>query len=332
VTHPRRLQTTRAFGWAVLALVLIILAVVAVSLVVGVAGFAPGSANFRLIVEGIRLPRALLALLIGGMLAVSGVYMQTLFQNPLAEPYITGVSAGAGLGAVIALGVLPLAFSHLNLLLPACAFAGGMAVTLLLFLLLRDAASSPLKLLLLGIALGTLAASLMAFILIAFPERMLRGALFWLFGSLAGASWWQVGIGTVVLVAGCAWGLLSFRALDALLLGREDAHNLGVNVPRLSRWLLVVATLLASVSVAFAGIVTFVGLVIPHIVRILFGAGHLKLIILSLLCGMALVGIVDLAARQLMPPGEIPLSIITSLIGAPFFILLLLKVRGGGYV
>jgi len=303
--------------------------VIAVSVSVGAAGFEPGSADFWRIVHGIRLPRVLLALLIGGMLSVSGVYMQTLFRNPLAEPYITGVSAGAGLGAVVALGVAPFALSHLNLMPPVSAFIGGMAVTLLLFLLLRDAGSSPLKLLLLGIALGTLAASLMAFILIAFPERMLRSALFWLFGSLAGADWWQVTIAALVLAVGAAWGLIRFRHLDALLLGREDAHNLGVHVTSLSRTLLVVATLLASVSVAFAGIVTFVGLVVPHVIRMLFGAGHLRLVILSMLCGMALMGIVDLAARQALPPGEIPLSIITSIVGAPFFILLLMRMRGG---
>lgn len=318
-------------AWAIAVLAALLVITVGASLCMGAAGFSPGEPGFSLVVFGIRLPRVLLALAVGGMLAASGVYMQTLFANPLAEPYITGVSAGAGLGAVAALSLLPLALAHLVFLLPLSAFIGGMAVTLVLFVLLRNPGSSPLRLLLLGIALGTLAASVMAFILITFPERMLRGALFWLFGSLAGASSWQVAVAGSILAAGCAWGLVSHRPLDALLLGREDAHNLGVNVPNLSRRLLVVATLLASVSVAFAGIVTFVGLVIPHIMRMLFGAGHLRLIVLSTLGGMTLMGIVDLAARALLPPGEIPLSIITSLIGAPFFILLLLRVRGGLY-
>lgn len=311
-----------------LALIAALALIVVLSLLVGSAGFKPGSEKFGLIVWQLRLPRVLLAFAVGGMLAVSGAYMQCLFRNALAEPYITGVSAGSGLGAVITLSALPFSWFLANLTLPLAAFAGGLAITLLLLVLLREPGTAPLKLLLLGIALGTLASAMMAFVLLRFPDRTLKSALFWLFGSLTGASWPQVAIALVVLAAGLTWGILRHRMLDALLLGTEDAHNLGVNVTAASRALLIAATLLASVSVAFAGIVTFVGLVVPHVIRLLLGASHLRLIVLSALAGMTLMGIVDLLARTVVAPGEIPLSIITSLIGAPFFILLLLRTRG----
>ena len=320
-------ESKRAVTIAI-ALVTALGVIVVLSLFIGSAGFKPAGEKFALILWQLRLPRVLLAFAVGGMLAVSGAYMQCLFRNALAEPYITGVSAGSGLGAVIALSALPFSWFLANLTLPLAAFAGGLAITLLLLVLLREPGTAPLKLLLLGIALGTLASAVMAFVLLRFPDRTLKSALFWLFGSLTGASWPQVAIALVVLAAGLAWGILRHRMLDALLLGTEDAHNLGVNVTVASRALLIAATLLASVSVAFAGIVTFVGLVVPHVIRLLLGASHLRLIVLSALAGMALMGLVDLLARTVVAPGEIPLSIITSLIGAPFFILLLLRTRG----
>jgi len=302
--------------------------VLALSLLLGSAGFEPQSERFALILWQLRLPRALLAFAVGGMLALAGVFMQCLFRNPLAEPYITGVSAGAGLGAVVALTALPFSWMALNFTLPLAAFAGGLAITLLLLLLLREPGAAPLKLLLLGIALGTLAAAVMAFILLRYPDRTLKGALFWLYGSLTGANWVQVALALGVLALGLTWGVMRHRVLDAMLLGPEAAHNLGVNVAAAARALLLAATLLAAVSVACAGIVTFVGLVVPHIVRLALGASHLRLVIVSALAGMALLGVVDLLARTLLLPGEIPLSIITSLIGAPFFIVLLLQARG----
>ncbi len=303
-------------------------AVLVLSLMLGAAGFAPGSDQFNLIVWELRLPRVLLALAVGGMLSVAGVYMQCLFRNPLADPYITGVSAGAGLGAVIALSILPFSWMLVNFTLPLAAFIGGLAVTALLLTLLKYPENAPLKLLLLGMALGTLAASAMAFVLLRYPEKTLKGALYWLYGSLSGASWAQVIIAFIVLAAGLAWGLSRHRTLDALMMGPSDAHNLGVNVSTSYRSLLGVAALLTSIAVAFAGIVAFVGLVVPHSIRVLTGASHGRLLILSALAGMAIVGIVDLIARTAVSPGEVPLSIITSLIGAPFFIILLLQSRG----
>ncbi len=303
-------------------------AVLVLSLMLGAAGFAPGSDQFNLIVWELRLPRVLLALAVGGMLSVAGVYMQCLFRNPLADPYITGVSAGAGLGAVIALSILPFSWMLVNFALPLAAFIGGLAVTALLLTLLKYPENAPLKLLLLGMALGTLAASAMAFVLLRYPEKTLKGALYWLYGSLSGASWAQVIIAFIVLAAGLAWGLSRHRTLDALMMGPSDAHNLGVNVSTSYRSLLGVAALLTSIAVAFAGIVAFVGLVVPHSIRVLTGASHGRLLILSALAGMAIVGIVDLIARTAVSPGEVPLSIITSLIGAPFFIILLLQSRG----
>jgi iron complex transport system permease protein len=314
----------------VVGLILIIAlgVILLLSLVLGAAGFAPGMDQFTLIVWKLRLPRVLLAFGVGGLLGVAGAYMQCLFRNPLADPYITGVSAGAGLGAVIALSILPFSWMLVNLTLPVAAFIGGLAITALLLSLMKYPENAPLKLLLLGMALGTLAASAMAFILLRFPEKMLKGALYWLYGSLSGASWPQVIIAFIVLAAGLAWGLSRHRTLDALMMGPSDAHNLGVNVSTTYRALLGIAALMTSIAVAFAGIVAFVGLVVPHSIRVLTGASHGRLLVLSMLAGMALVGLVDLIARTAMSPGEIPLSIITSLIGAPFFIILLLQSRG----
>lgn len=321
-------KSSRLFWILASALVLALVLVGALSLLLGSAGFKPADPSFPLILWQLRLPRLLLAFAVGGMLAVAGVYMQCLFRNALAEPYITGVSAGAGLGAVIALVALPFSVFASIVTLPLSAFVGGLVITASLVTLLRDPGRTPLRLLLLGIALGTLAAAVMAFILLRFPERTLKGALYWLYGSLAGAGYAQAAIAGAVLLIGLAWGLRQHRALDALLLGHEEAHNLGLNVRTLSRGLLIAATLLASVAVAFSGIVSFVGLVVPHSVRLIVGAAHHRVIIISVLAGMALLGLVDLLARTLLAPGEIPLSIITSLIGAPFFILLLLRSRG----
>jgi iron complex transport system permease protein len=316
--------------FALIAFVMIVLVgiVFVLSLLLGSAHFAPGSDQFSLVLWKIRLPRVLLAFAVGGMLSVAGAYMQCLFRNPLADPYITGVSAGAGLGAVIALSLISFSWALVNMALPLAAFLGGLAITALLLALMKAPETAPLRLLLLGIALGTLASAAMAFILLRYSDRTLKGALYWLYGSLSGATWAQVIIATLVLGIGIAWGLSRHRALDALMMGPADAHNLGLSVSSSYRSLLVIAALLASVSVAFAGIIAFVGLVVPHSIRLLIGASHGRLLILSALAGMALLGIVDLLARTILAPGEIPLSILTSLIGAPFFIVLLLQSRG----
>ena len=316
------------FGLIILGAILILS--LAVSLLMGTAGFNPTADTFRTIIFDIRLPRAVLSAIVGGLLAVSGVYMQTLFKNPLAEPYITGVSAGAGLGAVIAVSLLTYQAFLASIILPLSAFIGGMAVSLALIVFIRDVESSPLRLLLLGIALGTFCASILAFILVRYSDRTVRGALFWLFGSVTGASWWQVVLGFFALCIGVFFGILMHRHLDAMLLGSEEAISLGVNARALTRYLVFFATLLASIAVAFAGIVAFVGLMVPHVCRILFGATHLRLLITSVLLGMAFLGTVDIVARVALTPTEIPLSIITSLIGAPFFIFLLLRTREEG--
>ncbi len=322
----RRRQS--AFFLGVIAIIVALCLALVISILLGVAGFDPTSDTFKTIILNIRLPRALLSALVGGLLAVSGVYMQTLFRNPLAEPYITGISAGAGLGALIAVSLFPYSFGITAYLLPLFAFGGGMLVGVMLILLIRGADASPLRLLLLGIALGTSCASILAFILVRYSDRTVRGALFWLFGSVSGASWWQVATGAVILAVGLTFGVFFHRHLDAVLLDRDEALSLGVNVTSLSRFILFFATLFASIAVAFAGIVAFVGLMIPHVCRMLFGATHLKLLLTSLLLGMAFLALVDLVARTAFSPTEIPLSIITSLVGAPFFIFLLLRLRG----
>ncbi len=312
------------------ALILLLLTIFSIllSILIGTAGFNPPSEFFKTIIFDIRLPRALLSALVGGLLAISGVFMQTLFKNPLAEPYITGVSAGAGLGAVVAISLFTYSFSFTPYILPMSAFIGGILISLSLILIVRDAENVHLRLLLVGIALGTFCASILTFILIRYADRTVRSALFWIFGSVSGAQWIGVYFSVFVLVFGMLFGLLMHRHLDALLLGSDEARSVGVNVTSIQRSLLFFATLLASVAVAFAGIVAFVGLMVPHVCRIFFGAQHFRLLITSLFLGMAFLSFVDILARVIISPSEIPLSVITSLVGSPFLIVILLGIKG----
>ena len=173
----RKSESSNRAVVAGLILIILLGVVLILSLMLGAAGFTPGSDQFNLIIWKLRLPRVLLAFGVGGMLSVAGAYMQCLFRNPLADPYITGVSAGAGLGAVIALSLLPFSWMLVNLTLPLAAFIGGLAITALLLALMKYPENAPLKLLLLGMALGTLAASAMAFILLRYPEKTLKGCV-----------------------------------------------------------------------------------------------------------------------------------------------------------
>jgi len=277
------------------------------------------------IVWRLRLPRALLACLVGGGLSIIGVAMQTLVRNPLAEPYILGISSGASAGAsLFYLGFLPPVLSK-ALTMPVAAFLGGLASISIVYLVARDGARvSVARLLLAGVAMSALMASITSFVTYSSPEPdKLRAVLFWLLGSLNGARWeilpipaLTTGLGLVVLLA------LS-RPLDAMLIGEEPAQSLGMPVETIKRGLIVLAALVTGTLVAVSGAIGFVGLIVPHAVRLLVGVPHRRLVPLSFIVGALFLCWADLAARTLLPAQELPVGILTALCGVPFFLVLL---------
>lgn len=295
-------------------------------------GYAERSGSHEaLVLFDIRLPRTLLAIYIGAALAVAGAMMQGMFRNPLADPGLIGVSSGAALAAVsvIAFGYayFPNVLAVLGVhALPLAAFVGGVTVTgLLVAITSGHRTISTAALLLAGIAVAALASALMGFVAYLSDDRALRDLTLWTLGSLAGASWSKV-LGALPLA-----GLLVVlsprlvRDLNGLLLGEAEAYHLGIDVRR-AKLLIVLATAAAvGAAVAVAGIVGFIGIVIPHIVRLLAGPDHRVLLPASALLGATVVLAADMLARVIVAPAELPLGIVTALIGAPFFLHLVLR-------
>ena len=295
---------------------------------------APGGevAQAELIVGQIRLPRALLGLCVGTVLALSGVAMQGLFRNPLADPGLIGVSSGAALGAAVAIvggaafGGLPSALAPY--LLSACAFAGGLGVTALVYRLgRRDGQTSVATMLLAGIALTALAGAAIGLFTYLADDATLRTLTFWNLGSLNGASYARLWPLLLVTAAVALWLPRRARALNALLLGESAARHLGFAVERLKRELVFCTALGVGAAVAAAGMIGFIGLVVPHLMRLLVGPDHRLLLPASALAGASLLLLADLLARLLLAPAELPIGIVTALLGAPFFIYLLLRGR-----
>nr|WP_305123548.1 iron ABC transporter permease [Roseomonas sp. GC11] len=281
----------------------------------------------------IRLPRALMAAMVGAGLGVAGAVMQGLFRNPLADPGLIGVSAGAALGAVgtIVFGgaLLRLGGGAFGLwLMPLMAFLGGLGATLLITRLARrEGVTAVATLLLAGVAVNALAGALTGMLVFLADERQARDITFWTLGSLAGARWPQLPV-LLVLVLLPALALLRLaRPLNALVLGEAGAFHLGLKVERVKRQATLLAAISVSAGVAFTGLIGFVGLVVPHLVRLAWGADHRLVLPLSALLGAALLVLADLAARSLAAPAELPIGVVTALLGAPFFLWLL---RRGG--
>ncbi|SDR22733.1 FecCD family ABC transporter permease [Thermostaphylospora chromogena] len=279
------------------------------------------------IVWEFRLPRALLALLVGAGLAVVGAVLQALVRNPLADPFLLGVSSGASLGAVL---VFIIGSSTLGgLSLSAAAFLGALLALVLIYLLAqRSGRLTPARLVLAGVALAYLFQALYSYVLQqAQSGRAAQQVLFWLMGSLGGARWEMLPIPTVVLLAGVAYLLVQHRPLNALSVGEDSAISLGVNVAFLRVRLFVLTSLLVGVLVATSGAIAFVGLIVPHAARLLVGADHRRVLPVSALLGAVFLQLVDVAARTVAAPQELALSIVTALFGVPFF-LWLLRRRG----
>jgi iron complex transport system permease protein len=283
------------------------------------------SETSALIVWELRLPRVLLAALVGGGLAVVGVAMQALVRNPLAEPYILGVSGGASAGvSLFYLGFFPAALAG-ALSLGLVAFLGALGTMAVVYVVARDGPRvSTARLLLAGVAMQALLGALTSFVVFASPQpQKLQTVLFLLLGSFSGASWGGlVGPALTALGGGAVlWALA--RPMDALLTGEEPAESLGVPVEALKRALIVLTALVTGVMVAASGIIGFVGLIIPHAVRFVVGVGHRRLVPLAFGAGAVFMVWADLAARTLLPAQELPVGVLTALCGVPFFLILL---------
>lgn len=280
----------------------------------------------RVIVNQIRLPRVLLGLLVGSALAVSGVAMQGLFRNPLASPYVLGIASGASAGAALAI----LFASGSILFLPLGAFVGATAAVLIVYGLARgrDRRTSIFTLILAGVAVGALFSAVTSFLIfLSSGGEKLSDVLFWIMGGLGRASWSSIAILAPIVGVGIGAVFTFARDLNALSLGEEGAFHIGVNPDTLYRWLLGTTTLLTATAVAMAGTIGFIGLVIPHVMRLLVGPDHRRLIPVSALAGGCFLVWSDMAARTVFAPAELPVGVITAFLGAPFF-LYLLKTRG----
>lgn len=277
----------------------------------------------------VRAPRVLLAAMLGAGLAVAGAVMQGLFRNPLADPGLIGVSSGAALAAVAAIVVGPGLFGGragaLGLwLLPMAAFVGGLAATLIITrLATREGVTGVATLLLAGVAVNALCGALTGLLIFMADDRQVRDITFWTLGSLSGTRWAQLPVAAVLVLLPSLLMLPLARALNALTLGEREAFHLGLRVERAKRVALALAAIAVSAGVALAGLIGFVGLVVPHLVRLMVGADHRLVLPGAALLGGSLMVLADLAARSLASPAELPVGVVTALIGAPFFLALL---------
>jgi iron complex transport system permease protein len=283
----------------------------------------------RAIVLDLRLPRVVLAAVAGGALALAGALMQGLFRNPLADPGLLGVSAGAGAAVAGAMVFVPAAVAVLGPAgTPIVAFGGGLIAVAGTLGLARLAGAGVAPLLLAGIAINAVGGTLTSLAVLVANDARLRDLTFWLMGGLGAASW-PIVLGALAPVGvGALLAVPLARPLDLLALGEVDAAALGVEPARIERWATIATALLVGGAVAAAGGVAFVGLVAPHLVRLAIGSSHRWLLPGSALAGATLVGAADVVARVAAPPVELPLGLVTSLVGAPFFLALLLTRRG----
>jgi iron complex transport system permease protein len=283
------------------------------------------------IIFGIRLPRTVLVALTGAALGTSGAAYQGLFRNPLADPYLIGVASGAGLGAVIAMSFnWPYTLWGL-MMVPAAAFIAGLLTIIIVYSLARVGRTVPTtNLILAGVAVSSFATSLTSFLMLR-SSGELRRALGWLLGGASQTGWLPVAGILPYLVVGLGILLLSGHALNLLQFGDEQAQQLGLPVSRAKTIILIAASLATAAAVAFSGIVGFVGLIVPHILRLWFGGDYRRLLPLSLVGGAVALLIADVLARVVLAPQEIPLGIITAIVGAPFFLWVLRRAKNQGY-
>ncbi|HUL62900.1 MAG TPA: iron chelate uptake ABC transporter family permease subunit [Methanocella sp.] len=341
----------KALRWGIILLVLFVLtvAVAIVSMAMGPASVAPGevvailaskvpglgglvsptwSRGSEDIVIAIRLPRVLLGLLVGASLGLAGVTTQGVFRNPMADPYILGISSGAALGAsVVILAGFGAGLSSYGIV--AGAFAGALVGAFLVFYIARAQRRAPVETLLLaGIAVSAFFSAITYFLMYV-SGRKLNQIVFWVMGALWNSTWSDVALLAPFLLVGGVVVYAFARDLNVMVLGEEDAAHLGTDVPRTRTILLVASALLAAAAVAVSGIIGFVGLIIPHMMRLVLGPDHRVLIPASLLVGASFLTLADTFARTVMQPSEMPVGIVTAAIGAPFFVYLLARRKRG---
>lgn len=276
------------------------------------------------IVWAFRLPRALLGFVVGAALAVAGAVLQAVVRNPLADPFVFGVSSGASVAAVAALTVTTGAFATVST--PVAAFAGALATTILVFLLAQQGGRvTPSRLVLAGVAMSYLLSSITSYLVLrsSGSDQGVGQVLSWLSGSLAAATWSDLGVPAFVLVTSTGVLVLMAPVLNAFLTGDETAASLGVDVGRIRLVLFIVTSLLVGVVVAVSGAIGFVGLVVPHAMRMVIGSDHRWVLPASALAGGLLLVVVDIGARLILAPTEVPVGLLTAVVGAPFFLWLL---------
>ena len=345
-SHPGAMRS-RVYRVVMPALTAALVAVVLTAIMVGAAGLSPAEALRALggllshgvdatgdypgwaprLLLDLRLPRILLALIVGAALSTAGASFQGIFRNPLAEPYLLGVSAGAGLGATVAIVWKPL--SSLGVYaLPLLAFVGATTAAFVVYRLatFKDRTDSA-SLLLSGVAVGSTLTAIMSFLMVA-TERDLHTVVVWLMGGLTTATWTKIWITLPVVGAGFIYMLAVSRRMNLLLMGEERARELGIDSRRTRRNLMVVAALTTAAAVAFSGLIGFIGLMVPHIMRLLVGPDHRRLLPASALFGALLLLAADTIARTAIAPAEIPVGIITAATGGPFFLYLLRSRKG----
>lgn len=289
----------------------------------GAAGTASGMTDA--LVLDLRLPRVLLAALVGMCLAGAGTLYQALFRNPLADPYILGVSSGAGLGATFALIAAGTTGIAAYVGVPVAAFAGALAaISLVVGVSARRGRVDMLSLLLAGVAVSYTLAALTSFVMV-FSRQTMQQVVFWMMGGLQAATWAYVGVVGAMLAAGLVVPMLFARELNVLLLGDERAAHLGVDVERFKLVVLAAASLLVAAAVSVSGLIGFVGLMTPHMARLVLGPDHRRLLPASVLAGGIVLVLADLVARVVLAPVELPVGIVTAVLGGPFFVWLLLR-------
>ncbi len=294
----------------------------------------PLTSRDQLVLWSIRIPRIAAAAMVGSLLAVSGAIMQGLFRNPLADPALVGVASGGALAAAAAIVFTDsrmgesLRFMQ-NELLPMAAFIGSLATTVLLYRIAsREGRTSIALFLLAGLAIAAIANAGIGLLVFVADDRQLRDITFWLLGSLSGITWSKTAIIAPVLaiaVAACLW---IARGLDVLVLGEAEAFHSGVDVERLKRISIILVSAMTGVAVSICGVVGFIGIVIPHLLRLVIGPAHRLLLPASALLGAILLVGADTLARTIVAPAEMPIGILTAAIGAPFFLAMLLRQRG----
>ncbi|MBM7067091.1 iron ABC transporter permease [Actibacterium sp. 188UL27-1] len=282
----------------------------------------------------IRAPRLVMGICVGAALAVSGAVLQGLFRNPLADPGLIGVSAGAGLGAITAIvlgAALPMWIAQAvgNQLVPVAAFLGGWATTIVLYrVATRNGRTSVATMLLAGIALAALAGALSGILVYIADDRQLRDLTFWGLGSLAGATWDKVTVAAPIIVVAIAVALTLAGGLNGLALGEATARHIGIPVQRMKNLAILTVAAAVGSAVAVSGGIGFIGIVVPHLLRLATGPDHRMLLINAALLGASLLLLADVISRVIIAPAELPIGIVTAVLGAPVFLWILLRRRG----